>query len=244
MRSIGEYNCEHADLMMRWKEKYPDCGYFTEDGIVNPAKWFEMPEDKRIVFLLKEAYTGEDAPSDWNEAKWLNGDPCRENCEHREECLHRCPVKGNSFNRIAEWIYCITELPAKGWMSDISSEELLDHVYWLGVRDKEKSRKENNAAYREKRAALLKKIAVVNLKKADGEKHSDAEDMKKQTDFIKDMLLEQLELIQPHYVVCCGTWGFLDEKIQDELREKYEVIRTPHPNAHVSRAKMLKPVPG
>ena len=245
MKEVCKYHTGHQALMQEWKEKCLEQGgykYFTEDGIVNPEVWFGLPEGKRVVFLLKEAYTSEKEPSDWNEAKWLNGEKCRESCPY-DNCSKRCRVRGNSFNRIAEWMYCITELPDnKSSCVNMASEELLDQIYWLGVYDKSKSRKYNNAAYYVKRASLLKRAAVVNLKKADGEKNSQKKSMEENADVFGKLLFRQLELIQPYYVVCGGTMNYLSEEIKKELAAKYQVIDAPHPNAHISRSHILEPV--
>lgn len=233
---IRRYRSRHNALMQIWKDRYPDRSYFTEDGIVNPEIWFRLPENRRILFLLKEAYTKEKSPSDWNEAKWLNGDPCRENCPYKN-CSDQCHIRGNTFNRISEWTYCILECPdiKKSFPDNV----LMEDIYWLGVYSKTNTRRENNTAYNEKRTALLKNIAIVNLKKTDGQMRSDNSDLENHMRKTEDLLLQQIEIIQPHYVICCGTWKFLGEDAKNFLNN-YKVLKAPHPNAHISRLKMLE----
>ena len=241
MDNIGNYQKLHQKLMAEWKAQDSGFEYFTEDGIVNPEVWFNLPQNKRIVFLLKEAYIGKGPKLDWNEAKWINGEPCRDSCPHKNICSKRCPVSGKSFNRIAEWTYFLTEQPYISVLPGCTRKNIYDHVYWLGVYNEKHSRNVNNAAYLVKRKELLRRIAIVNLKKTDGHKSSNNTTLKTIAgqDKTSPFLLHQLELIQPHYVVCCGTWDLLSEMQQRELFEKFDVIKVPHPNAHISRKQML-----
>ena len=64
MSRIQEYNGKHRALMREWRTKYSEYAYFTEDGIVNLQEWYKLSEEKRVVFLLKEAYSSEKVPSD------------------------------------------------------------------------------------------------------------------------------------------------------------------------------------
>ena len=243
MNDIGKYLKAHQELMAKWKSEILGCTYFTEDGIVNPEAWFNLPPNKRIVFLLKEAYIKRDDKLDWNEAKWLNGEACRDNCPYKHNCSTHCPVSGKSFNRIAEWTYFLTERPDISVLPVDATENIHDHVYWLGVYNKECSRHANNAAYLVKRKELLRRIAIVNIKKADGQKRSNNTNLKTIAgqDKTNLFLLSQLELIQPHYVVCCGAWDLLSVQ-QRELLGKFEIIKVPHPNAHISRRQMLESI--
>ena len=45
---------------------------FNEDGIVNPDAWFQLPERKRILFVLKE--THDDGRENWSLTDFLNRD--------------------------------------------------------------------------------------------------------------------------------------------------------------------------
>ena len=170
MNDINNYLKAHQELMVDWKSENSRCTYFTEDGIVKPEVWFNLPQNKRIVFLLKEAYIGKGPKLDWNEAKWLNGEPCRDNCPHKHNCSTHCPVSGKSFNRIAEWTYFLTERPDLFVLPGSATKNIYDHVYWLGVYNKENSRNVNNTLYLVKRRELLRRIAIVNIKRLMGKR--------------------------------------------------------------------------
>ena len=112
-------------------------------------------------------------------------------------------------------------------------QELGDDV---GIHSKKRTKKANKEKYYEKRKELLQRIAIVNLKKADGESRPKSITVTKET---SKLLRRQLELIQPHFVVCCGTGDSLTKEQQCELLDGFKVIKVPHPNAHISRIQML-----
>lgn len=63
----------------------------------------------------------------------------------------------------------------------------------------------------------IRQIAVVNVKKSNGEAESDSTDLWKYVHEDKDFLKKELELINPDIIVCGYTFGMLKEILGEEL---------------------------
>lgn len=77
-------------------------------------------------------------------------------------------------------------------------------------------------AYNEEKIKLkshdaIKQIAVVNVKKSDGMKESDDDDLRVYAEQDKDLLKKELEIINPDIIVCGYTFGLLNTVLGDEL---------------------------
>ena len=233
MSDIAMFKTEHKKLMKTWKDRIlenaKEFKYFTTDGVVNPEVWFTM-SDKRILYILKEAYCKNHC-ADWDEAAWLGGKHCRETCKKRKngaaDCK-ACPVKGYSFNRIAEWTYYILNFQNK---NQRISEQIIDHIYWLGEKVTGRKKKANLAAYYVRRAELLNRIAIINIKKANGVSSSNNSEIEIIAEDYAELIERQIDLIKPEYVVCCGTWDLLRVSTQKHIKSICEkVIHVNHPN--------------
>lgn len=188
------YSTQNEALMAKWKSKYAASEHsFVRDGIVSPMVWFSLPPKKeRILFLLKEAYSKEDAHYDWDEAKWLAHEKCMEHCT--KNCTE-CSITGNTFNPLAEWIYGI---------SLVETGDPIEHDKWLGAR-----KKGTQKNYSDIRDNLLSRAAVVNIKKSGGVSSSEKDDIYYYVASDKEFLIEQIQLIQPTLIICGGTYGML-----------------------------------
>lgn len=167
---------------------------FAKDGIISPETWFSLDKnDEKILVLLKEAYDSA-LLRIWDETKWLCHERCTEFCDHKGDC-NTCHVTGNTFNPVAEWVYGIIG-------SKCGSP--LPYDNWIGISSKDMNE------YNEKRDSLLKRIAIVNIKKANGEKSSSYKDLLEYAMNDKDLLHKQIfEAIKPTVIICGNTYDLL-----------------------------------
>ena len=59
---------DHATLLAEWKQRYPGDG-FVSDGILDDALWGLA--ERKVAFLLKEAYGDPKNPRDWDLREYL-----------------------------------------------------------------------------------------------------------------------------------------------------------------------------
>jgi hypothetical protein len=222
--TVDEYKAKNKELFERWKtkhfEKYGQVGFVT-DGIIDLSEFANSEE--RIMFLLKEAYDKKSKAIDWDEAKWLNQEKCTDNCTKKVKC-NKCTITGNTFNFIASVVYGITEITIKNYDS------------WLGIEN------HNNREYETKRRALLRKIAIVNIKKSGGIPQSSDDDLYYYAAYDKDLLIEQINLIKPTLIICGGTYKYLRciftdlPRLEDTsngscVYNSIKIIAAQHPNS-------------
>lgn len=228
--TADEYNVRNDELFRKWREKHlkkygPTV--FIRDGIISPEDWFgNNPPKERILFLLKEAYDKEENTMDWDETKWLKQEKCMDICSKKIDCSN-CNITGNTFNFVASVAYGILESETKKYDP------------WIGIE----SRK--NSLFICKRKEMLKKIAIINIKKSRGKKSSSDDDIYYYAADDKDLLIEQIKLISPTIIICGGTYKYLRciftdlpqlEDLSDGLckYESMRIIAAPHPNSHSS----------
>ena len=201
---------------------------FITDGIVDPETWFES-KGERILFLLKEAYSSE-GPVEWDLPSWLRSKRCMEKCKN--DCS-KCWPSGTTYNHVAEAVYMILN-------PDLGFDE------WFGLESR-KSRE-----YKLTRKSLLEKIAVINIKKYDGKKKSEDEDLKKHIKEHGELLKKQIESINPTVIICGGTYSYLKELYDlEDLDNEFnggtmlgdiKVIAAYHPSKQMSskdKAEMI-----
>ena len=63
----------------------------------------------------------------------------------------------------------------------------------------------------------------MNIKKSGGKSSSDMDDIERHAKDHKDLLWEQIELINPDMVICGGTWGTV-QPLWDEVTPLYDRI--------------------
>lgn len=222
------YETKNNELFAKWKlkhiQKYGQTS-FVSDGIVNLEKWFSTNgKEEKIMFLLKEAYDKSETPINWDEAKWLNQEKCMESCSYKPTCS-KCEVTGTTFNFIASVVYGITENQTKHYDS------------WLGIEP------HNYSKYKTKRRDLLRKIAVVNIKKSNGKSSSKDDDIYYYTADDKELLIEQIKLINPTLIICGGTYNYLRciftdlPRLEDAsngscVYNSIKIVAAQHPNSH------------
>ena len=209
---------------------------FAKDGIVSPVEWYAQPEGgERILFILKEAYDDIEHRI-WDEAKWIAHEPCMEGCINKD--CKNCRASGYTFNPMAEWIYGVYNVQS-------GTDTAYDN--WLGVSSR------NLTEYYQVRDSLLRRVALMNIKKSDGARASSDEDLFYYAALDKDLLRRQIELIAPTLIICGGTYGMLRciytelPKLEDSnnghaMLGEIKVIATCHPNAKKRNEEKYKQV--
>ena len=110
-------------------------------------------------------------------------------------------VKGLFWSRLAEWTYGI---------QNTTKSEIYDF-----------NRIDGN-----KKDEALKRVAIINLKKSDGKTETNMEELKKYFDNNKykseyiNYLNEQINIIKPKIIVCCGTYKIFQENFKDNISEE------------------------
>jgi hypothetical protein len=84
---------------------------------------------------------------------------------------------------------------------------------------------------------ILRKIAVINIKKADGRNGSEYEELMAVAENDKDLLKSQIEIINPTIIICGGTKHFLDDNFWNDL--EFEKIPQTDDLVHKSPNKTL-----
>jgi len=241
--SRNDYSRKHDELIKKWinKHKVEEMKKdFAIDGIVDTEVWYSLQRE-RILILLKEAY---DDKKDmeisqariWNMTRWIKHDPsnpCTNNCGKGIDCSE-CRASGKTFNQIAEWVY------------GIENDGDVDYDAWLGITEEK-----TNEIYYQKRDALLRKVAIMNVKKLSGQNGSQNDDLCYYVTLDNDLLIKQIELINPTLIICCGTYSYLRFLFTDlpELEnilhgsikyQNYKIIATKHPMAIVTGGNKKK----
>ena len=77
----------------------------------------------------------------------------------------------------------------------------------------------NDGILRSNEKQAIETIAIVNIKKSDGEHQSNYEDLEKFAVDDKKELKKELEIIQPDIIVCGNNYSLLKEVLGDELND-------------------------
>ena len=232
-----DYIKENEKLMNEWIARHKEGDgkiSFAKDGIVDPIVWFNLPEnEEKILFLLKEAYEVYEE-NIWDQTKWIRknpDDPCTEQCN--KNCSE-CGATGYTFNPIAEWVYGIHRA---------EQNKNAEYDNWIGLTGEDRGKR-----YKDERDKMLRRVAIINIKKSSGDNSSDNDDLYYYAAKDKDLLLRQIELIKPTLIICGNTFGMLrclypEIKAVSSLTngntryEKFKVIAACHPSNPCSGKK-------
>lgn len=116
------YESKIKALMAKWKKSHEKNANvqninFIDDGIVNPEKWFNPAnkqfKGKKILFLLKEAYSKDDEKASWPLTDWLR-------TEHPIDGKHKI------WKRVVEWTYALVNTNSKK-IPKFSEKEIKDN---------------------------------------------------------------------------------------------------------------------
>lgn len=78
----------------------------------------------------------------------------------------------------------------------------------------------NDSVIRENEKQAIECISVVNIKKSNGQKHSDYEDLKKYAEEDNVMLKQELEIINPDIILCGNNISLLKLVLGEELQNE------------------------
>jgi len=179
---VDQYNRSHTKLLEGWKKKHKDKGRNKFVSDGVVCPEKWFSQTVRPLFLLKEAHAGQDGgETDWNLIGCLNS---------VEES------KGRIWSAVAEWQHALENTTA-------DSIPFFDS--WLGDGSK------NVNTYRDIKCGLLKKCAVINVKKSNGQKRSDDSDLMNFIEEDWDLLKKQIEIVDPTIILCGSTFHLLIE---------------------------------
>lgn len=184
---------------------------FAKDGIIDPEKWFARTDNQeKILFLLKESYEQDDTKEGDDKypkrisdiVKWLRHEQCTNLCGKREkntDACKTCPITGTTYNALALLTYGIDKYCEQNERYAFNEKNEKGKRYGADIEFREKEKKEN----------LLKSIAIMNVKKADGKNPSDLADLYAHAMYDQKFIREQIAIIKPTLIICCGTYDIL-----------------------------------
>lgn len=152
---------------------------FVRDGAINFNLWNKA--HPKVLFLLKEAYN-RDGDYSWDEAAWVAGERCIENS-------NECPFcKGEETSTVDGRKICLcnhrpkgnTFNPLREWAQLICGDSIDGDV--------------------------LLQTALLNVKKSGGQSSSSSSELIYNAWNRGALLLEQIKLLEPDYIVCGGTY--------------------------------------
>lgn len=227
MKKAENYRKEHLALMKEWEQEgrkwlsslkdKESRATFYADGVMDPEVWFDESNTGRPLFVLKEVHEAEHPNS--NEYCNFVG-------------TEKDPGDHDIWDRVSPTWKRVGVL-AKGILSAVEGGGNVpdyDASYYMGEDD-----------YRD----VLKRIAVINLKKFAGGKSANDVYSKKTVVFDKHAkfaeddnrkyLSNQIKMISPNVIICCGA-GVIEyiKPIADELGITV-ILKVQHPSYIRSR---------
>ena len=198
-----EYYTNQRQLLLdhwlaRHKKSREEFG-FVQDGVICPDEWFSRDGQERILFVLKEAYEKSEKKHVWDLPCWIREERCMELENCKKECKG-CFKAKNAYTRLAEWAWGIDEY---------KNYKRKEFDAWLGISSKKIS--EYNSARRK----ILYSTAIINIKKSDGLKTSNTQELLRYAEIDRDLLSKQISLINPTVIICGGTIEMLCTVFRD-----------------------------
>lgn len=190
------YNSEYNTFMQEWEteirkwlkeQNKDDTATFYSDGVYNPEQWFS--QDFRPLFVLFEVNESEEKKSE--EKK-----PERAFCYFLDE---QDIKKETTWHKLVSLAYGIEK-----YMGNKSE----NFPYYKLFKNYEENKDEYDA--------ILKKIAIMNLKKIAGgsnvgsDKSLKTLHYKQHIEKYREKLKEQIEYICPTTIICCGSGIWTD----------------------------------
>ncbi|MCQ2190946.1 MAG: hypothetical protein MJY63_04865 [Paludibacteraceae bacterium] len=219
---MTDLNIKLDKLFEEWKERNADKALsniinrkevyekvaFTSDGVLKLPnnKHFEWtkPEYKRVLFLLKDQYqNANDENARWDESicNWLIWDD-EKNPKKGERNLNLEQIKKggkNIFRPLGRWLLGVQSILEED--KCISFKEVTD--------DKVKDCIKNNP------------MAIMECKKQPGGPNLNPAVLKKYLERDKDLIKEEIELLNPDVIICCDKSGIIYNNIVSILGENY-----------------------
>lgn len=192
---IARYLENNNLLFSEWKERHKAQGYTSFIQDGIVEPEVWFGESHRILFILKEAYNGDGIPNvDSNLI---------------EELKLPDGSKGRIWSAVAEWVYGLEQT---------TSNEIPVFDNWLGITE------HTNDAYRKRKCDLLRKCAILNVKKSNGVNGSDESDLRVYIEEDADLIRKQIEIIQPTIIVFGSTFHLIKDMIETDLDKRYRIL--------------------
>lgn len=218
MSEVEQYKNKMKDFFAKyskevWEWVGNECkANFYEDGVVNPEVWFEENNKFRPLFVLKEVHEASIPDENTNKEAQRFGFLDENN---KDPLIHDGMWK--RMRILAEAMYKV--------YTDNKKEE---------YEILEKSMKETN------HKTACERVAIINLKKLAGGRSVDSSKSRNSLCFschavrFKDKLLEQIGIIKPTIIICCGkdivsTCLVGTDKMLKVNGKSVPVINTYHP---------------
>lgn len=139
----------------------------------------------------------------------------------------------------------------RSWMADISEKGLQGETHikqhpnmwynigrWILLINSPETPIENIASLRKEALKYIGQVAFTNINKVRGENASKEKYHKlTKAPVVGEVLKQEIEIIKPEIIVCCGTGGIFDKYIKNYGGK---VIYMKHPGARVKKVKMLE----
>lgn len=196
MNSKAEYYKEESEVLFsEWKERHKKAGYTTFiQDGIVDPKQW-FSQQVRVLFLLKEAYPDDKAPKGVSNIA--------------ENLITPNENKGRIWSAVAEWQYGI-EHTTKNNIPSFNN--------WIDVQEKA------DWSDRNRRCDLLRKCAIINIKKSNGQNGSDDRDLERYVEEDGDLLRRQIEIIDPTIIVCGNTFHLLQDKANSPTEHRMCIL--------------------
>ena len=192
---LEKFNNEYADLMRQWKSRHKSAGYRSFVSDGVLCPEIWFSQTTRILFILKEAYSvNQDDDIDWNLLDYLNS---------------IAGSKGRIWSAIAEWQHALDHTTKE-------SIPIFDN--WLGCTVGDMPQ------YRKVKCDLLRKCAIINIKKSNGRNGSADSDLLEYIQKDWDLLKKQIEIIDPTIIVCGSTFHLLKDCPKDPVSKRKLIL--------------------
>ena len=190
---------KHIQLMVEWAgDRTSGRGRFISDGPISWEDWLQA--EHRLVFLMKEAYDTD------LESKWKDPD------------YQGTTLSGAwTLSSLVRELFLEGDWKPRTWQNLALWADAM-HCFELGAVPVHEISQIDDVVL-----SSLRKSAVINLKKYDGQTRSDEHDLREHlraTSGSKtnaQLLAEQLRILRPDWIVCCGTFGLLKDELGEEL---------------------------
>lgn len=204
---------------------------FFRDGVVCPEVWFQEGNDFRPLFILKEVSIGINDVSKLDSyLEYWGNTKCFEFVENYFDDIRIGSAKSKTWKKIAKL--------AKGMYEIHSGKDKIDYNKYnfdfitggekyagsIPGYLKEFSQRTANQEYID----IIDRIAVIDLKKVGGGTKVESKlslEFEHYTNHISqfsDLLCEQIKLIDPTVIVCCGyEFGRCTSALLDEIKQQF-----------------------
>lgn len=263
MLNVEEFLCQRKDLMTRYEQEaraylrklgrkadFVEQIPFFADGVADANIWCNADNNFRPLFITKEASIGFDSVIGLPEyyRKW-DGITY---FEHVDDPFGDIKIGVNKFASNNPWQRIIKL--ARGLELLCKNKEFHEYssLNYFGF-ETGGLRNTNNVSgdpvyefqtANENYISTVNQIAVINIKKLAGGTNVGSElsvesgfyldHISDENESLKKLFIEQIELIDPSVIICCGKeYGkFTSAYLPSEIKEKYacKIIECPHPN--------------